>query len=164
MNNVILMGRLTRDPELSNVQGSSSGTVARFSIAVDKQLSREKKQEMESRNQPTADFINIVAWGKLAENCVKFTEKGKRVLVTGRIQTGSYTAQDGSKRYTTDVVANNVEFIDWEDNNSFSNNQGSYNNNYNNQSPKKNDNDFGPDDFEFGADFDPTSDDGRIPF
>lgn len=166
MNNVILMGRLTKDPELRYLQGGNSGAVARFTIAVDKQLSRDKKQEMESKNQPTADFINIVVWGKMAENCAKFTEKGKRVLVNGRIQTGSYQAQDGSRRYTTDVVANNVQFIDWKDgNNSFSGNQGGYNNSNDQNSVANNNNDsFGGDDFEFGADFDPTSDDGRIPF
>lgn len=171
MNNVILMGRLTRDPELRYFQGGSGRSVTRFTIAVDKQLSRERKQEMESKNQPTADFINIVAWDKLGENCAKFTQKGKRVLVTGRIQTGSYDDKDGKRVYTTDVVANNVEFIDWKDSPStFSGNQGAYNNsnnNYNN-APESNSNDQAPqqfdDGFEFGADFDPTNDDGRIPF
>ena len=148
MNNVILMGRLTRDPELRYLQNGNG--VAKFTLAVDKQLSKDKKQEMESKNQPTADFINIVAWGKLAENCAKFTEKGKRVLVTGRIQTGSYTAQDGSKRYTTDIFANNIQFIDWKDSNNSTNEETS-------------NNDFG-NDFDFGDDFDPSSEDGRIPF
>ena len=159
MNNVNLIGRLTKEPELRYLQLGNSGAVVRFTIAVDKQLSREKKAEMESRNQPTADFINIVAWGKTAENVAKFTQKGKRVAITGRIQTGSYQGQDGSKRYTTDVVASNVEFIDWKDSNTSYGNQGSTNapsNSFDNSD------DFG--DFEFGADFDPTNDDGRIPF
>ena len=159
MNNVTLIGRLTKDPELRYLQGGNSGAVARFTVAVDKQLSREKKAEMESKDQPTADFINIVVWGKLAENVTKFTQKGKRVASTGRIQTGSYQAQDGSRRYTTDVVASNVEFIDWKDSNTSFGNQGSSNTSSNSFESS---NDFG--DFEFGADFDPTNDDGRIPF
>lgn len=169
MNNVILMGRLTRDPELRYLQSGSGGAVTRFTIAVDKALSKEKKQEMESRNQATADFINIVVWGKMGENCARYTQKGKRVLVSGRIQTGFYDDKDGKRVYTTDVVANNVEFIDWKDNNSsFSANQPSYNNSqsqgsYNNQSEPDNQEEFN-DEFEFGADFDPTNDDGRIPF
>lgn len=200
MNNVILMGRLTRDPELRFLQSGTGGAVARFTVAVDRQLSREKRQEMESKNQPTADFINVVAWGKLGENCARFTEKGKRVLVTGRIQTGSYDDKNGNKVYTTEVVASNVEFLDWKDNQSSSYNQPSYNgqqygqqmnqsnnqamasqpmnsqpannqpmNNqsqpsYNNQQAQQGQ-DFASDgEFEFGADFDPTNDDGRIPF
>ncbi|MCI6156689.1 MAG: single-stranded DNA-binding protein [Peptoniphilaceae bacterium] len=114
MNQVIISGRVVRDPELT-YNNASGNAMVRFSVAVDRRLSREKKQEMESRNQPTADFINVVCWGRLAENVNNFTAKGKRVLVEGRIQTGSYQAQDGTRRYTTDVIANNVEFIDWKD-------------------------------------------------
>lgn len=116
MNNVTLIGRLTRDPELRYIPNSGTA-VSTFTLAVDKQLPKDKKQEMEQRNQPTADFINIVVWGKVAENCANFLNKGKLVAVQGRIQTGSYEAKDGSKRYTTDVVANNVEFLEWGDNN-----------------------------------------------
>lgn len=167
MNNVTLIGRLVKDPELRYLQSGDSNAVCRFTLAVDKQLSRDKKAEMESRGQSTADFINIVVWGKMGETVSKFTQKGKRVAVQGRIQTGSYKAQDGSTRYTTDVVASNVEFIDWKDDNSSfgggqSNNynkSGSYNNNSGNN--KENNDDFG---FEFGGDFDPTIDDGKIPF
>lgn len=111
MNSVILIGRLTRDPELRYL--SSGMAVSRFSIAVDKDLSREKKQEFESKGQPTADFINIVVWGKQAENCANYLVKGRLVAVQGRIQTGSYNAQDGTKRYTTDVVAERVQFLEW---------------------------------------------------
>ncbi|WIV12523.1 single-stranded DNA-binding protein [Proteiniborus sp. MB09-C3] len=111
MNSVILIGRLTRDPELRYL--SSGMAVSRFSIAVDKDLSREKKQEFESKGQPTADFINIVVWGKQAENCANYLVKGRLVAIQGRIQTGSYTAQDGTKRYTTDVVADRVQFLEW---------------------------------------------------
>lgn len=110
MNNVTLIGRLTNDPELRYI--SSGSAVSRFRIAVDKGLSREKKQEMESKNQPTADFINIVVWGKPAENCANYLSKGKLVGVQGRIQSGSYDAKDGTKRYTTDVVASSVEFLE----------------------------------------------------
>ncbi len=111
MNSVLLIGRLTRDPELRYL--SNGMAVSRFSIAVDKDLSREKKQEFESKGQPTADFINIVVWGKQAENCANYLVKGRLVAIQGRIQTGSYTAQDGSKRYTTDVVADRVQFLEW---------------------------------------------------
>lgn len=183
MNNVVLMGRLTRDPELRYVQANGNTAVVRFSVAVDKNLSREKRQEMESRNQPTADFINCVAWGKLGENITKYTGKGLRVLVTGRIQTGSYE-RDGQRVYTTEVLVGNIEFLDWRDgnntntsyqnnNSNYSNNNSNYsNNNANNTSSNSsntnsnNSDDFVPpidDDFEYSADFDPTED-KRIPF
>lgn len=115
LNNVVLIGRLTRDPELRYIPGSGAA-VARFGMAVDKGLSREKKQEMESRNQPTADFINIVVWGKPAENCANYLAKGRLVAIQGRIQTGSYE-KEGQRVYTTEVVANNVEFLEWGDKN-----------------------------------------------
>lgn len=111
MNSVVLIGRLTRDPELRYL--STGMAVSRFSIAVDKDLSREKKQEFESKGQPTADFINIVVWGKQAENCANYLVKGRLVAIQGRIQTGSFTGQDGTKRYTTEVVAERVQFLEW---------------------------------------------------
>ena len=114
-NNVVLSGRLTRDPELRYLQGGSNTAVCRFNLAVDKNLSRDKRQELESKGQPTADFINCVAWGRLGENVAKYTGKGLRVLVTGRIQTGSYE-KDGQRIYTTDVQAANVEFLDYREN------------------------------------------------
>ncbi|NLK43600.1 MAG: single-stranded DNA-binding protein [Tissierellia bacterium] len=114
MNHVVLIGRLTRDPELRYLQNGTP--VARFALAVDKGLSREKKQEMEARNQPTADFINIVVWGKTAENCANYLAKGRLVAVQGRIQSGSYE-KDGRRIYTTEVVANQVEFLEWGDTN-----------------------------------------------
>lgn len=152
MNSVILIGRLTRDPELRYL---SNGTaVSRFSLAVDKNyLSREKKQELESKGQPTADFINIVVWGKQAENCANFLVKGRLVGVQGRIQTGSYTGQDGIKRYTTDVVADRVQFLEWGDSRQGNQN---INNDYNNMNK----------DFDTGIDMDgfhPVDDDD-IPF
>lgn len=146
MNNVVLIGRLTRDPELRYIPGSGTA-VARFSIAVDRGLSREKKQEMESKNQPTADFINILVWGKPAENCANYLVKGRLVGIQGRIQTGSYE-KDGVRRYTTEVVANNVEFLEWGDTNRSQGSQG-----------------FGDSPFDFGGieGFHPTDNDD-IPF
>ncbi|MBY0584546.1 single-stranded DNA-binding protein [Murdochiella sp. Marseille-P8839] len=165
MNQVTIMGRLTRAPELT-YNNTTGNAMVRFSVAVDKKLSREKKQEMESRNQPTADFINCVCWGKLAETVNNFTAKGKRVIVEGRLQTGSYEAQDGSRRYTTDVVANAVEFIDWKDRDGFGGGDASRTSGANNF-PKNNQaaspaNSDGGDDF-FDANFSPV-DDERIPF
>lgn len=157
MNNTIISGRLIKDPELRYLQGGQA--VVRFTLAVDKELSRDKKSQLESQGKPTADFINCQAWGKMAENVAKFTGKGKRVLVQGRIQTGSYQDKDGKTVYTTDIVANSVEFIDWKDTGKSysSSNQNSFDNSTEVQNvPSSND-------FEFGNDFDPT-DDGRIPF
>lgn len=114
MNNVVLIGRLTRNPELRYIPNSGTA-VSTFTLAVDKPLSRDKKQEMESKNQPTADFIRIVVWGKTAENCANYLTKGKLVAVQGRIQTGSYDDKDGKRVFTTDIVANNVEFLEWGD-------------------------------------------------
>lgn len=109
MNNVVLIGRLTRDPELRYIPVSGTATSS-FTIAVDRGLSKEKKQEMESKNQPTADFIRIVTWGKTAENCANYLAKGRLVAVQGRIQTGTYE-KDGVKVYTTDINAHNVQFL-----------------------------------------------------
>lgn len=159
MNSVTLLGRLTRDPELT-YNNSTGNAMVRFSIAVDKQLSREKKQEMEANNQPTADFINIVCWGRLAETVNQYTAKGKRILVQGRIQTGSYEAQDGSRRYTTDIIANSVEFIDWKDRDSgssYSSPAADLPRNSHTNNASKSEDDF------FGDDFSPVDDD-RIPF
>ncbi len=113
MNNVVLIGRLVADPDLRYIPSGTA--VSRFTLAIDRQLSREKKQEMEARNQPTADFIRITVWGKMAENCANFLAKGRLVGVQGRIQTGSYDDKDGKRVYTTEVVANNVEFLEWGD-------------------------------------------------
>lgn len=118
INNCVLIGRLTKDPELKYLPSGNNTAVAKFTLAVDRQLSKEKRVEMESRNQPTADFINITVWGKQAENVVNYTSKGRLVAVEGRIQTGSYEAKDGTRRYTTEVVANRVQFLEWDDNNS----------------------------------------------
>ncbi|AFS79845.1 single-stranded DNA-binding protein Ssb [Gottschalkia acidurici 9a] len=117
MNSATLIGRLTRDPELRYLPNGGTA-VCRFSLAVDKDLSREKRQEFESKGQPTADFINIVVWGKQGEHCANYLGKGRLVAIQGRIQTGSYTAADGTKRYTTDVIGERVEFLEWNDSSS----------------------------------------------
>ena len=106
MNNVTLIGRLTRDPEVRYTSGSQMA-VARFSIAID----RPTRQGGEKQT----DFPSIVVFGKQAENCERFLTKGRLVGIEGRIQTGSYTNKDGNKVYTTDVVANRVEFLEWGD-------------------------------------------------
>jgi single-strand DNA-binding protein len=106
MNNVTLIGRLTRDPEVRYTSGSQMA-VARFSIAID----RPSRQGGEKQT----DFPSIVVFGKQAENCERFLTKGRLVGIEGRIQTGSYTNKDGNKVYTTDVVANRVEFLEWGD-------------------------------------------------
>ena len=116
MNSVILIGRLIKDPELRYTQASGS-SYARFTIAVDKGMSKEKKQELEAKGQQTADFINCTAWGTTAEILNKYTAKGKKILVKGSLQTGSYTAQDGSKRYTTEVLVNHIEILEFVNNN-----------------------------------------------
>lgn len=104
MNKVIEIGRLVREPEIRYSQGASSTCVARYTLAVD----RKFKQE----GQPTADFINCIAFGKLGEFAEKYLRKGIKIAVTGRIQTGSYTNKDGQKVYTTDVVVEEQEFCE----------------------------------------------------
>lgn len=104
MNKVILMGRLTRDPEVRYSAGENATAVARYTLAVDRRLHRE--------NESTADFINCVAFGKNAEFAEKYYRQGLKVAVTGRIQTGSYTNRDGVKVYTTDVVIEEQEFAE----------------------------------------------------
>jgi len=111
LNNVVLIGRLTKDPELRYT--TTGIPVATFRLAVDKGLSREKKQEMEAKGQPTADFISIVVYGKQAENCANYLAKGRLAAIQGRIQSRTYNAMDGSRRYVTEVVANRVEFLEW---------------------------------------------------
>lgn len=103
MNKVILMGRLVRDPEV-RYGGANNTAVARYALAVD----RKYKQE----GQPSADFINCIAFGKLGEFADKYLHQGIKIAVIGRIQTGSYTNKDGQKVYTTDVVVEEQEFCE----------------------------------------------------
>ena len=105
MNKVILMGRLTRDPEVRYSQGEQATAIARYTLAVDRRFRRDSDQQ-------TADFIGCVAFGRLGEFAEKYLRKGTKVVVTGRIQTGSYTNKDGQKVYTTDVVVEECEFAE----------------------------------------------------
>lgn len=100
MNNVTLIGRLTKDPEVRYTADQTA--IAKFTVAVDR-FGKEKQ----------ADFIPVTVFGKQAENCEKYLVKGRKVAIQGRIQTGSYENKEGKKVYTTDVVANTVEFIEW---------------------------------------------------
>ncbi|WP_326910657.1 single-stranded DNA-binding protein [Sedimentibacter sp. MB31-C6] len=110
MNNVNLIGRLARDPELRFVP-STGMAVANMVIAVDKEMSKEKKQEMSAQGKPTADFINVTIFGKSAENCTTYLNKGSLCAVHGRLTTNNYTTQTGEKRYSTQVTAVRVEFL-----------------------------------------------------
>lgn len=123
MNVVTLMGRLSKDPELRYSPSGMAST--RITVAVDRGLSKEKRQEAEAQNQPTADFINCVAFGKTAELIANYFNKGQRIGIVGRIQTGSYNKQDGTRVYTTDVLVSSVEFIESRS----TNNQGNSNQN-----------------------------------
>jgi single-strand DNA-binding protein len=114
MNNVVLIGRLVRDVDLQFIP-SNGRAVANFTLAVDKELPKDVKADYESKNKPTADFIRITVFGKSAENCANYLKKGIMTSVIGRISTGSYTTKDGDKRYTTEVIANKVEFLEWAD-------------------------------------------------
>ena len=105
MNKVILMGRLTRDPDVRYSAGENSTAVARYTLAVDRRFRRDG-------DSATADFIGCVAFGKSAEFAEKYFRQGIKVVVTGRIQTGSYTNKDGQKVYTTDVVVEDQEFAE----------------------------------------------------
>lgn len=130
MNKVVLIGRLTADPNLSYAAGTGTA-VCRFTLAVTRPFKRDE-----------ADFINCVAFNKTAETIGQYLIKGRQVAIAGRIQTGSYDAQDGTKRYTTDVVVENFEFIG------------------NNQGQAQNDN---ADNYNFDEDMTPV-DDGDMPF
>ena len=108
MNRVILMGRLTRDPEVRYSQGERSMAIARYTLAVD----RRGRRSQDGDQGQTADFINIVAFDRAGEFAEKYFRQGMRVLVSGRIQTGSYVNKDGQKVYTTDIIVDDQEFAD----------------------------------------------------
>ena len=127
MNKVILMGRLTRDPEVRYAQGDNPLAIARYTLAVDRRQSRN------SNDDQTADFINCVAFGRTAEFAERYLRKGTKIAVTGRIQTGSYTNKDGVRVYTTDVVVEEHEFA--ESRNASGGNDGSYNGGYSAPAP-----------------------------
>lgn len=104
MNKVFLAGRLTRDPEVRYTQGDKPAAIARYTLAVDRRFKRD--------GDANADFINCVAFGKAAEFAEKYYKKGIKIIISGRIQTGSYTNRDGQKVYTTDVVIEEQEFAE----------------------------------------------------
>lgn len=104
MNNVVLIGRLTKDPQIRYTSGSNTA-VASFTIAIDRPVKQGEQKQ--------ADFPRIIVFGRQAESCEKYLEKGMRVGISGRIQTGSYQNRNGDTVYTTDVVANRVEFLEW---------------------------------------------------
>lgn len=104
MNKVVLIGRLTKDPELKYTPGSGTA-VTTITLAVDRRFSKD--------NQREADFIPVVIWGKSAESTAQYMSKGKLMGVSGRIQTRSYEAKDGGRRYVTEVVAEEIKFLEW---------------------------------------------------
>jgi single-strand DNA-binding protein len=123
MNLVIVIGRLTKDPE---VRYSNTGiAIASFTVAVDRPVRQGEEKK--------ADFPRVTVFGKQAENCEKYLTKGRKVAVEGRIQTGSYQDKDGRTVYTTDVVANRVEFLEWGDRQQ--NHAGGYSGGYQTQRP-----------------------------
>lgn len=106
MNKVVLIGRLTKDPDLRFTPGKGTA-VTTFTLAVDRRFSKDGQEE--------ADFIPIVVWNKTAESAANYLVKGKLAGVAGRIQTRSYEAKDGTRRYVTEVVADEVQFLEWGD-------------------------------------------------
>lgn len=104
MNKVILMGRLTRDPDVRYSGGDNSIAIARYTLAVDRRFKKEGEQ--------TADFISCVCFGKAGEFAEEYLRQGTKITVAGRIQTGSYTNRDGQKVYTTDVIVEEQEFAE----------------------------------------------------
>lgn len=133
MNKVILMGRLTRDPEVRYTQGENPMAIARYTLAVDRRFKRDGDEQ-------TADFISCIAFGKAAEFAEKYYHQGIKIVVTGRIQTGSYTNKDGVKVYTTDVVVEEQEFAESKNSNNGNagNNTGNNNNSGNNNNQQNN--------------------------
>ena len=152
MNKVLLIGYLVRDPELRYTQ--SNQAVCTFTLAVDKKLSREKREEAEAAGRPTADFPRVIVWGKMAENASRYLFKGSQCAVDGRIQTGSYQDKDGKTIYTTDIIADNVEFLSKSTQDESKGGKRSTIYHYNN----------GTSDEFFEDDFREIQDDGRIPF
>lgn len=107
MNKVILMGRLTRDPEIRYSQAAEPLAIARYTLAVDRRVRRDA-----NNGEPTADFIPCVAFGRAGEFAERYLKQGTKLVVTGRIQTGSYTNKDGVKVYTTEVIVEDQEFAE----------------------------------------------------
>lgn len=160
MNKVLLIGHLTKDPDLRYTQ--SGRTVCQFTLAVNKNLSKDKKEEMEAQNKPTADFLRIVVWDKMAENASRYLKKGSQCAIDGSIQTGSYEDNNGNRVFTTDIVAQHVEFLS-----RLTQNDTNYNSNTNTSQSYQNQSrgNYGAnnDNF-FDDDFQEVQDEGRIPF
>jgi len=146
MNKIVLIGRLTKDPELKFTPGTGTA-VATFTLAVDRRFSKDGQKE--------ADFIPIVVWGKQAESTANYMSKGKLIGINGRIQTRNYDAKDGTKRYVTEVVAEEVQFLEWGGSNGNKNQSGNSN--------SENINQGGFEEKSFGEEMTPV-DDGDIPF
>lgn len=152
MNKVLLTGYIVRDLELRHTQGGTANVS--FSLAVDKGLSKQKREEFEVQNRPTADFPRIVVWGQMAENLTRYCGKGSQIGVVGRIETGSYQDKDGKTIYTTDIIAENVEFLSKSTQDESKSNSG-VNTHQGNSNQA---------DGFFEDDFSEIPDDGRIPF
>jgi len=146
MNKVVLVGRLTKDPELKFAQGTGTA-VATFTVAVNRRFKRE--------GQPEADFIPVVVFGKQAEATANYMSKGKLLSVSGNIQTRNYEAKDGTRRYVTEVIADEVDFLEWGGNKSSGTNT--------NQGGNTSESNAGSHDFGSDSDITPI-DDGDIPF
>ena len=107
MNNVVMIGRLTKDPELKYI-GTNNTALCSFSIAVDRPFTKKD-------DEVKADFFNVVVWGKTAEHCANYLKKGRKVAIKGRFQNNNYTDKDGVKRYSLELIAEQVDIIDWGD-------------------------------------------------
>lgn len=118
MNNVVLIGRLVKDPELRYLANTGTA-ITRFMLAIDKELNKDKKVEYEKEGKPSADFISIVAWGKVAEVSANYLVKGQMTGIQGRIQSRSWENEKGERRYVTEVVAERVEFLEWKERENF---------------------------------------------
>lgn len=111
MNKIFVIGRLTNNPEIRST--TSGKSVGNFTLALDRKMSKEQKEQAQAEGRPTADFIRIQTWGQLAENCNRFLSKGSQCAVVGRINTGSYQDKETGKTiYTTDFIAEDVQFLD----------------------------------------------------
>lgn len=130
MNKVILMGRLTREPEVRYSQGASQTAVGRFSVAVDRRFKRE--------GEPDADFFNCTCFGKQAEFVERYLHKGTKVVLCGRVQNDNYTNKDGQMVYSVRVMVDEIEFAESKNASAGNNNEGGYNNSYNNNSYNNN--------------------------
>lgn len=148
MNKVVLIGRLTKDPELKFTPGTGTA-VATFTVAVDRKFSKDGQRE--------ADFIPVVVWGKQAESTANYMGKGKLIGISGRIQTRSYEAKDGTRRYVTEVIAEEVQFLEWGNGNK------SAGASFNNSSSEDFSRTQGFNEDIYGEDITPV-DDGDIPF